>query len=118
MALALAAGGLALSGAVYPALARLEVLWPAKPLAAIAAAHPGCGFVVAGYSEPSLVFLTGNRVRFVGAEAALQAFDAPGCQVIALPAADAAGRADAVARVRGLDLGSGRNVDLVVYFKE
>ena len=118
MALALAVGGLALSAAVYPALARLEVLWPAKPLAAIAAAYPGCGLVVAGYAEPSLVFLTGNRVRFVGPEAALLGFFAPGCQVIAMARADAVGLlAVPVAQVQGLDLGSGRQADLLVYVK-
>ncbi len=118
LALALAAGGMALSGAVYPGLAGLAVLWPAKPLAAIAAAHPGCGLTVAGYAEPSLVFLTGNRVRFGGPEQALLAFFAPGCQVIVMARADTVGlMAVPVAAVRGLDLGSGRQVDLDVFVK-
>ena len=116
--LALSAGGLALSGAVYPALARLDVLWPATAIAAFAAAHPGCGLIVAGYAEPSLVFLTDGRVRFGGPESALLAFFAPGCQVIAMARMDTIGlMAVPVAGVTGLDLGSGKQLDLLIYFK-
>ena len=119
LALALAAGGIALTGTVYPTLAGLGVLWPAKPIAAIAAAHPGCGLTIAGYAEPSLVFLTGNRVKFGGPEAALLAFFDPGCQVIAMARADTVGlMAVPMAEVRGLDLGSGRPVDLYVFVKD
>lgn len=118
MTLALAAAGFALSGAVYPALARLDVLWPATAIAAFASAHPGCGLIVAGYAEPSLVFLTDGRVRFGGPEAALVAFFAPGCQVIAMARFDTVGlMAAPVAGVTGLDLGSGKPLDLLIYFK-
>ncbi len=125
LAFALAAGGMTLSGTVYPTLARLDLLWPAKPIAAIAAAHPGCGLTVAGYSEPSLVFLTANRVKFVSSAEAFQAFQLPGCQVIVAPKADLTNANKPVGpfgvsinRVMGLDLGSGRPVDLYVYLKE
>jgi 4-amino-4-deoxy-L-arabinose transferase-like glycosyltransferase len=116
-ALALAVGGLALSAAVYSTLAGIPQLWPARPLAAIAAAHPECDFTVAGYAEPSLVFLTNNRVRFQDAADLPATLAAPGCHVVALPAGTEPPGAQTLGEVRGLDLGTGRKVDLTVWLK-
>ena len=115
--LAMALAGLALSGAIYPSLARMSALWPAQPIADFAAAHPGCGLTVAGYSEPSLVFLTANRVRFASSTDAQAALAQSGCQIIALPAADAGGLSPAALTVNGLNLGTGKPLDLQVYLK-
>ncbi|MGL6210868.1 MAG: ArnT family glycosyltransferase [Paracoccaceae bacterium] len=116
-------GGLALSSAIYPSLARMEVLWPAKSLAAIADQHPNCGFLVAGYAEPSMIFQSQNRVRFVDLEGAITGYADEGCQVVALPQTDLpqllAAHPDAVAsaQVQGLNIGNGKPVDLAVVIK-
>ena len=116
LTVALAMGGLALALGVFASLARLAPLWPAVPLAQVAADHPGCGVLVAGYAEPSVIFLTQNRVRFVDVAGALAGFDAAGCQVIALPAAEATAiDADPVAEIEGINIGNGRPLSLRVY---
>lgn len=116
LAVTLAMGGLALSTGVFASLARFAPLWPAVPLAQVVAEHPGCGVRVAGYGEPSVIFLTQNRVQFVDAAEALAGFDAPTCQVIALPVEEAAGvQATPVARIDGINIGNGRPVSLLVY---
>ncbi len=117
LAVALAAGSLALNSAIYPTLAGIAPLWPARPLAAYAAAHPECDFTVAGYAEPSLVFLTNNRVRFQDAVALPATLAAPGCHVLAMPAGKAPPGLQALGVVKGLDLGTGHKVDLEVWLK-
>lgn len=115
---ALVASGLGLSGAVYPVLARTGGLWPATDLAALAQQHPGCALTVAGYGEPSLVFRMDARVAMGPPDAALAALKAPGCQLVALPQDTAGLPAEApLASVRGMDLGSGRILQLSVYLK-
>jgi len=114
LAMALAAGGLALSVGVFPTLARIPALWPAVPLARVVADHPGCRVLVAGYAEPSVIFLTQNRVRFVSVAEAQAALTAPGCHVVALPTAQAGGKV-AEATVTGLNLGNGQPVALSVF---
>ena len=117
LALALAAGGLALNTAVYPTLAGIDPLWPARPLAGFAAAHPACDFTVAGYAEPSLVFLTDNRVRFQSAADSIARLALPGCHVVALPTGADLPGTQALGEVKGLDLGTGHKVDLKVWLK-
>jgi hypothetical protein len=117
LAVALAAGGLSLNATVYPTLAGIDALWPSRPLAAFAASHPLCSFRVVGYAEPSLVFLTNNAVQFLPQDQILQALTDPGCQVIALPTKDVPAGLQALGRVTGLDLGTGRKVDLSVWLK-
>lgn len=117
LAIALAAGGLSLNATVYPTLAGIDALWPSRPLAAFAASHPLCSFRVVGYAEPSLVFLTNNAVQFLPQDQILQALTDPGCQVIALPTKEVPAGLQALGRVTGLDLGTGRKVDLTVWLK-
>jgi hypothetical protein len=108
---AVALAGFGLSLAVYPVLARIDGLWPARSIAALAAAHPDCPLTVAGYAEPSLVFWTGNRVTLAAPEDAEAKLSGPGCRLVVLPAALAPD--DGIARITGLDLGTGRRLDLV-----
>lgn len=115
LSVALAAGGLALAVGVFASLARFAPLWPAVPLGQVVAAHPGCGVLVAGYAEPSVIFLTQNRVRFVDVPEALAGLDAPGCRVIALPAGDAPVQVEPAARIEGINIGNGQPVSLRVY---
>ena len=118
LAAALAAGALALNATIYPTLAGIDALWPARPLAAIAVSHPTCSFRVAGYAEPSLMFFTDAHVQFQPKERIIAALSDPGCQVIALAGQDApAAGLLALGAVKGLDLGTGRRVDLSVWLK-
>jgi 4-amino-4-deoxy-L-arabinose transferase-like glycosyltransferase len=110
LALSLALGGIAFNTAFFPAIARTPMLWPAPALARIAADHPDCAFTVAGFSEPSIVFATDGRVRLAEAEALPALLSAPGCQLIAAP--DLATDRPEIARVEGIDLGSGRRISL------
>lgn len=116
LTVALAAGGLAVSVGVFASLARFAPLWPAVPLGQVVAAHPNCGVLVAGYAEPSVIFLTQNRVRFVDVPGALAGFAAPGCQVIALPSSEPV-PADPVAQIDGTNIGNGQPLSLRVYLK-
>ena len=117
-ALTLALASLTLSCAIYPSLAKLDVLWPAQPLASIAAEHPDCRLIVAGYAEPSLVFLTRNHVTFGTTDDITAALANSDC-TLAAELADAATPSNTVeiSRVHGLDLGTGKPVDLRVYLK-
>ena len=117
LAVALAAGGIALSATVYPTLARIDALWPARPLAAMAASHPECSFQVASYAEPSLVFLTNARVQFLTQEQIVAGLAKAGCHIVALPSGPAPAGLQALGRVTGLDLGTGHKVDLSVWLK-
>ncbi len=117
LAIALAVGGLALNATVYPTLAGLDALWPARPLAAWAARYPACSFRVAGYAEPSLVFLTDARVEFLPQKQIIAGLADAGCQVFALPTPTAPAGVQPLGRVTGLDLGTGRKVDLSVWMK-
>jgi len=114
LSLGLAAGGLALSVGVFSSLARIAPLWPAVPLGKIVANHPGCEVLVAGYTEPSVIFLTQNRVRFVSVAEAQAALTAPGCAVVALPVADAGGRPP-LQTITGLNIGNGQPLALSVF---
>lgn len=117
LAMALAAGGFSLSATVYPTLAGIDALWPARPLAAMAANHPQCSFAVARYAEPSLVFLTDARVQFLDQAQIMANLTQAGCQVIALPSGQAPTGLQSLGEVKGLDLGTGRKVDLSVWLK-
>ena len=114
---ALAVGGLSLNATLYPTLAAIPQLWPARTLAAYAAAHPDCDFTVAGYAEPSLVFLTNNRVRFQELATLPATIADQGCHLIAAPASANLPGLQTLGEVTGLDLGTGHKVDLQVLLK-
>lgn len=113
------ASGLALSSAFYPTLARMPVLWPAKAIAAYD--RPDCRLVVAGFAEPSLVFLTQNRaIRVGGAEAAAE-WAKPGCITAVIDQRELAAFAATTAPVdtiKAIALGNGRKLDLSVFTRD
>ncbi len=115
LAAATALAGFAFNATLFPSLAATEALWPARQIAAIAAQHPGCRMTVAGFDEPSLVFAMNARVTLAGAEDLPAVLKASGCQLVAAP--DLATALPEIARIRGLDLGSGDVVDLGVWLK-
>ena len=117
LAAALALGGLTLNASIYPTLAALPQLWPARPLATFATAHPECDFTVAGYAEPSLVFLTNNRVQFQSVGDLPATLAKPGCHLIALPTATPIAGLERLGTVTGLDLGTGHPINLQVLLK-
>lgn len=116
---ALFACGFALSFAFYPTLARMPVLWPAPAIAALE--RPGCRLVVAGYTEPSLVFLTQNRaIRTDGAGAAAE-WAKPGCITAVIDQREIAdfGTASKPAQtLTAIALGNGRKLSLSVFSRD
>ena len=64
------------------------------------------------------MFFTDAHVQFQPKERIIAALSDPGCQVIALAGQDApAAGLLALGAVKGLDLGTGRRVDLSVWLK-
>lgn len=117
LTLGLFACGLALSSAIYPGLARIPLLWPAKAIAALE--RPGCRLIVAGFDEPSLVFLTQNRaIRTEDGAGAAQEWAKPGCATAVIDAPflpDFAPTAPPAQTISGLSLGNGRKLSLSVF---
>jgi 4-amino-4-deoxy-L-arabinose transferase-like glycosyltransferase len=104
----------------------LDRLWLSRTTAALVAAHPppaGLPLVVAGDSEPSLVFLLGTATRLASAAAAAEAVAAGGEALVAArddPAFRRALAARGVAARRlgeasGLDYSNGRRLVLALY---
>lgn len=117
--LGLFACGFALSFAFYPTLARMPVLWPAKAIAALE--RPGCRLVVAGYTEPSLVFLTQNRaIRSDGAGAAAE-WAKPGCITAVIDQRELGGFGQTATpgqSIEAIALGNGRKLALSVFTRD
>ncbi|MDD8022958.1 MAG: glycosyltransferase family 39 protein [Paracoccaceae bacterium] len=116
----LAATGLAVMGFGFStgavlAVSRVPAIWPAPRIVAAAmdATCPAPTIYAQGYFEPSLVFLSPGPVRPITAAEAAAHLPEP-CARILLPAADktlaSVGRE--IARIEGLNLGSGKPVDL------
>ena len=117
-ALSLTTASLAMATAIYPSLAQLDVLWPAVPLAKIAKDHPDCPMIITGYAEPSLVFLTRSHVTFATPEDLAYALTQPHCIVAVLPQTSAIlPDAEPLATIQGLDLGTGKPLQLFVFMK-
>ena len=127
---ALAAAALLQSLTVFElVLPRLPSLWIAPRLAELLAAEPGCpgaAPAIAGFGEPSLVFVLGTTTRLVDADGAAAALVAgPACSraVVAREAAAdfqaalARGgrRAERLAGLAGFNISKGRTVSLTLY---
>jgi 4-amino-4-deoxy-L-arabinose transferase-like glycosyltransferase len=107
--------GAGFQGAVIRTLAAIPALWPAPAVVALARDDdcPAPVLHVAGFAEASLVFLSPGPVRFVAADQAMAALAAGGCARAVVPAHRAGGTP--LGRVQGVNLASGRRVDLAVY---
>lgn len=118
LATALFAAALALSGAIYPSLARMEVLWLAPRIAALAQTAPtGCTLSVVGYKEPSLLFATRRAARVETAAQARDRLGQPGCVILVVAETQGfvpEGLAE-TGVIEGLNLGTGKRMRLHVY---
>lgn len=125
---ALGVAGLGMATMVFATLATMPGLWPSVRIAqawqALRTGSPGCAgapLYVAGYSEPSLIFLTEGAVRLVSLEEAARALATPGCKLVAMPVDAASGAALPAPdmrpdmRVEGFSLGAGRRVALSLH---
>ncbi len=108
---------LGLSHGFYGALGNTPHLWPAPRIAAAMQAYDGCEnpqFAAVGYHEPSLMFLVGRDLQLTdhnGAAALLAA----GCAVVVGPVDQPfAGPVVPLLELKGLNIGSGRDVALAV----
>jgi 4-amino-4-deoxy-L-arabinose transferase-like glycosyltransferase len=124
LALCLVACGLAFSGAIYPSLARMPVLWPAQQIADRAAAMPAdCTLSVVGYAEPSLIFLTRRAAHLDTAAEAAARLREPGCLMTVVEEANLAayrkraGDLTEKDEFRGMSLGSGKMLRLHVFVR-
>ena len=111
---------------VLATLARVPYLWPSAALAPLMQAPvPGCPaprLLATGYSEPSLIVLTGRATKLLDPGAAA-ASAARGCAMIAVDDRAAAAFARAAGdlprtetgRVEGFAIGAGRTVGLDVF---
>jgi 4-amino-4-deoxy-L-arabinose transferase-like glycosyltransferase len=121
LALALAWGGLSLSTALYPSVARMDVLWPAKQVAALAQTVPNCSLSIVGYQEPSLIFLTQRRAKFDTPQMSQARFAAPGCVIAVVEEAELAAFSALVSQakptqvIKGFNIGQGRMITLHVF---
>ncbi len=127
----LVASALALTSAVYPiAMPEFRTINLSKRLAEAARATP-CErpiYASAGYNEPSLVFLTDTEIDLTDGKAAAAGFATPGCRIAFVERRHEAAFQEGIAtvgdkpalrtRVTGLNINSGRMVDIGVYARE
>jgi len=127
----LALGAAVLALLVVPALAyeapRLDRLWLSRAAAAMVArvVPRGAPVIVAGYDEPSLVFLLGSRTEILPPQQAAQALaKTPGALALvagrasnafAAAAAGAGMTAQAIGAVSGLNYSNGKTMTLTLY---
>ena len=123
--LACTAAGAVLHMTLFPALARMPVLWPTEQAMALAseiAAQQGCAqprVTALGYSEPSLVWTAGRDARLLPGTTLLAKAVKPGtCQVV-LRQSSAVAEAlptgcTSAAVVQGFAIGAGKRVTLEI----
>jgi len=110
---------------------RLDRLWLSRAAAGLVGQHrpqPDVPAIVAGYSEPSLVFMLGTKTRFgLGDAAAAHVATAPGALALVEAREDEAFRQGlaergwaprAIGTVSGLDYSNGRAMTLTLYAGE
>lgn len=111
----LAVMGLGFSTGAVLAVSRVPAIWPAPRIvaAAVDATCPAPTIYAQGYFEPSLVFLSPGPVRPTTPEEAAAHLAEP-CARVLLPATDQtlAPIGTEIARIEGLNLGTGKPVDL------
>lgn len=127
----LVASSLALTSAVYPvAMPEFRTINLSKRLAeaarAVSCEKPA--YATAGYNEPSLVFLTDTEIDLTDGAKAATIFASPGCRIAFIERRHEArfqAGLQAVAekpglrtRVSGININSGRVVDIGVYARE
>ena len=122
---------LALTAAVYPlAMPEFRTINLSKRLAEAARAVP-CetpAYASAGFNEPSLVFLTDTEIDLTDGRSAAQGFATPGCRIVFVERRHEAAFQEGLAgiasqpglrtRVTGLNINSGRPVDIGVYARD
>lgn len=123
--LACTAAGAVLQMTLFPALARMPVLWPTDQAMALVqgiAASQGCARPVVtalGYTEPSVVWTAGRDARLQPATTPLAGAVRPGaCQVVLRDAAGVAGTLTTgcigAGIVQGFAIGAGKRVALEI----
>lgn len=124
----LVASSLPLVIAAYPlGLPRIQAVAISPQLAA-AARQVGCAnpaYASAGFNEPSLVFLTSTGIELTDGVSAARFFDGPGCRIAFVERRQEAAFTTAVdglpqrpalrTRIKGLNINSGRALDIGVY---
>ncbi|MFN4128903.1 MAG: ArnT family glycosyltransferase, partial [Paracoccaceae bacterium] len=125
LVLACAAAGTVLHASLFPALARIPMLWPTERAMAIAegiAASQGCTgpkLTSWGFTEPSVVWKGGRDTRLFPADAPLDAVVRPArCEVViwqngTAPSPPPTG-CELAGTVEGFAIGAGRTVTLQV----
>ncbi|MFM9974353.1 MAG: ArnT family glycosyltransferase [Beijerinckiaceae bacterium] len=127
----LVASALALTIAAYPfGLPELRAINISKQLSAVAntVACENPLYASAGFNEPSLVFLTSTRIALIDGKGAAEHFNSPGCRIAfveqrhesAFKASllTIADRPALRTRVSGVNINSGRAIDIGVYIRE
>ncbi len=127
----LVASALALTIAAYPfGLPELRAINISKQLSAVAntVACENPLYASAGFNEPSLVFLTSTRIALIDGKGAAEHFNSPGCRIAfveqrhesAFKASllTIADRPALRTRVSGVNINSGRALDIGVYIRE
>jgi 4-amino-4-deoxy-L-arabinose transferase-like glycosyltransferase len=127
----LVASSLSLTVAAYPfGLPQLQAINLSKRLAAAAHAVPCANpvYASAGYNEPSLVFLTDTDIDLTDGASAAAIFQKPGCRIAFVEArhepaftaalSTIAGKPALRTRVQGININSGRKLDIGVYVRE
>ncbi len=127
----LVASALTLTLAAYPfGLPRLEAINLSKRLVAAARTAP-CekpAYLSAGYNEPSLVFLTDTEIDLTDGRSAAAAFSNAGCTIAFVEKRHEAAFLEGLkaiadppterGRIKGVNINSGRMLDIGVYARE
>ncbi len=127
----LVASSLSLTMAAYPlGMPQLQAINLSKRLAAAAYAVPCASpsYASAGYNEPSLVFLTDTEIDLTDGKAAASLFAKPGCAIAFVESRHETAFKAAVesltdkpalrTRVQGININSGRKLDIGVYARD
>ena len=112
--------GAGVTGGVLASIAATPALWPAKAIVALLPSDPACKRITlyeSGYGEPSLIFLAPGPVVSLSPAQAAAKLATDRCSAAVVPDAKSTVMLGAkrLGTVTGLDLGTGRWVDLAVF---